>query len=578
MTLSTAKGAVQRTVAAQAIYNIIDLWPSDCIGKIKLLEVIQRMLADASLEARTETRHAVRRMAVTQTKLYSELMAAVDPKTRKAIQSEGIVLPPPKVIDEGVAGKRIQSPRALTPRKLGKSFESDARNSARDVSKRAQPLAQSMRPGFFKGSPFGKAAMRPIPMKKPGQFELVDGKEKVFMKDLLEKLEDKDDRGILGHIENVVKGVVKCGRVDPQALNVLNSLIEKFPREMSDFLHDILAFLFEMIQRKDKKVVEKANEILAKVAKSYSFDELAMALDDEITGIQVLSFYTDLIEKDDLDIGREGARKVLNLALRCLDLDHVKAAQVMLVVDTLHHPVFASFMNKISNRESKKVRNVLMELFPEMDFPVANTNIPTFDVKDRKWMDKVEDELMKIKTAQQWLQTRSSLFKELNKALFFDEFSDVVTQFLISAFEEHGTGDYELVLDGLFFNLRGKSSSTTESILTYLLKHVNFCHLLTAFSLLFESKDEVIAKNSIDFVRALMANKSKDELRPILSVLSSSLQISLQSDHPEVRQSAVLCFVDLRVMFESELDPFLQDLTPAQSKLIEIYWSRRSTQ
>ena len=586
MTLAGAKGAVQRTVAAQAIYNIIDVWPSECIGRAKLLDVIQKMLSDASLETRTQTRHTVRRMGVTQGKMYSELMGMVDPKTRTAIMSEGIVLPPQRISETpDCRRKRNGSPeargKAATPKKVAQSRPSDANNSPRAALTGRGQLSQSLKPGMFKPRSFRpsvKPLTRQAPVRKQNQIELVIGKERHFVKSVRDLLEKQDEQAVLGSLDSIVKGLLVCGRGDVLEIPVLEiflQLAEKFHREMTELLPRILSFLFEEARKGDANVSGKANQVLKRMAKSYSFDALALALDEQAKSSNVLSFYTELLEKDDLDMGREGARRVLNLAFRCLDVDRVKAAQVMLVVDTLHPPVFASFMNKLSDKGSKKVRDVLTELFPEMDFPVSK--MPRFDAKDRKWMDKVEMELMKVKTAQQWLQARSSLYKELDKSLFSDEFSEVSSNLLLSAFEEHGTGDYELVLDGVFYNLRGKSSRTIESILFQLTEHVKLEKLFTDFSLHFESTDAVIAKNSMDFCRVMLTRVSREQLASLLPVLCPSLAIALQSDEPEVRKSAVLFFVELRSTLGADVDPFMETLTPAQVKLIEMYLERRSS-
>ena len=586
MTLAGAKGAVQRTVAAQAIYNIIDVWPSECIGRAKLLDVIQKMLSDASLETRTQTRHTVRRMGVTQGKMYSELMGMVDPKTRTAIMSEGIVLPPQRISETpDCRRKRNGSPeargKAATPKKVAQSRPSDANNSPRAALTGRGQLSQSLKPGMFKPRSF-RPSVKPLtkqaPVRKQNQIELVIGKERHFVKSVRDLLEKQDEQAVLGSLDSIVKGLLVCGRGDVLEIPVLEiflQLAEKFHREMTELLPRILSFLFEEARKGDANVSGKANQVLKRMAKSYSFDALALALDEQAKSSNVLSFYTELLEKDDLDMGREGARRVLNLAFRCLDVDRVKAAQVMLVVDTLHPPVFASFMNKLSDKGSKKVRDVLTELFPEMDFPVSK--MPRFDAKDRKWMDKVEMELMKVKTAQQWLQARSSLYKELDKSLFSDEFSEVSSNLLLSAFEEHGTGDYELVLDGVFYNLRGKSSRTIESILFQLTEHVKLEKLFTDFSLHFESTDAVIAKNSMDFCRVMLTRVSREQLASLLPVLCPSLAIALQSDEPEVRKSAVLFFVELRSTLGADVDPFMETLTPAQVKLIEMYLERRSS-
>ena len=586
MTLAGAKGAVQRTVAAQAIYNIIDVWPSECIGRAKLLDVIQKMLSDASLETRTQTRHTVRRMGVTQGKMYSELMGMVDPKTRTAIMSEGIVLPPQRISETpDCRRKRNGSPeargKAATPKKVAQSRPSDANNSPRAALTGRGQLSQSLKPGMFKPRSF-RPSVKPLtkqaPVKKQNQIELVIGKERQFVKLVRDLLEKQDEQAVLGSLDSIVKGLLVCGRGDVLEIPVLEiflQLAEKFHREMTELLPRILSFLFEEARKGDANVSGKANQVLKRMAKSYSFDALALALDEQAKSSNGLSFYTELLEKDDLDMGREGARRVLNLAFRCLDVDRVKAAQVMLVVDTLHPPVFASFMTKLSDKGSKKVRDVLTELFPEMDFPVSK--MPRFDAKDRKWMDKVEMELMKVKTAQQWLQARSSLYKELDKSLFSDEFSEVSSNLLLSAFEEHGTGDYELVLDGVFYNLRGKSSRTIESILFQLTEHVKLEKLFTDFSLHFESTDAVIAKNSMDFCRVMLTRVSREQLASLLPVLCPSLAIALQSDEPEVRKSAVLFFVELRSTLGADVDPFMETLTPAQVKLIEMYLERRSS-
>ena len=587
MTLAGAKGAVQRTVAAQAIYNVIDVWPSECIGRAKLLDVIQKMLSDASLETRTQTRHTVRRMGVTQGKMYSELMGMVDPKTRTAIMGEGIVLPPPQRISEtpDCRRKRNGSPemrgKAATPKKVAQSRPSEAKDSPRAALTGRGQLSQSLKPGMFKPRSF-RPAVKPLtkqaPVKKQNQIELVIGKERQFVKLVRDLLEKQDEQAVLGSLDSIVKGLLVCGRVDVleiQVLEILLQFVEKFYRDMTEVLPRILSFLFEESRKGDASVAGKANEVLNRMAKRYSFDALALALDEQTKSSNVLSFYTELLEEDDLDMGREGARRVLNLAFRCLEVDRVKAAQVMLVVDTLHHPVFASFMNRLSDKGSKKVRDVLTELFPEMDFPVSK--MPRFDAKDKKWMDKVETELMKVKTAQQWLQTRSSLYKELDKSLFCDEFSEVSSNLLLSAFEEHGTGDYELVLDGVFYNLRGKSSRTIESILFHLTEHVKLEKLFTDFSLHFESTDALIAKNSMDFCRVMLTRMSQEQLVALLPVLCPSLAIALQSDEPEVRKSAVLFFVELHSTLGADVDPFMEALTPAQVKLIEMYLERRST-
>ena len=586
MTLAGAKGAVQRTVAAQAIYNIIDVWPSECIGRAKLLDVIQKMLSDASLETRTQTRHTVRRMGVTQGKMYSELMGMVDPKTRTAIMSEGIVLPPQRISETpDCRRKRNGSPeargKAATPKKVAQSRPSDANNSPRAALTGRGQLSQSLKPGMFKPRSF-RPSVKPLtkqaPVRKQNQIELVIGKERHFVKSVRDLLEKQDEQAVLGSLDSIVKGLLVCGRGDVLEIPVLEiflQLAEKFHREMTELLPRILSFLFEEARKGDANVSGKANQVLKRMAKSYSFDALALALDEQAKSSNGLSFYTELLEKDDLDMGREGARRVLNLAFRCLDVDRVKAAQVMLVVDTLHPPVFASFMTKLSDKGSKKVRDVLTELFPEMDFPVSK--MPRFDAKDRKWMDKVEMELMKVKTAQQWLQARSSLYKELDKSLFSDEFSEVSSNLLLSAFEEHGTGDYELVLDGVFYNLRGKSSRTIESILFQLTEHVKLEKLFTDFSLHFESTDAVIAKNSMDFCRVMLTRVSREQLASLLPVLCPSLAIALQSDEPEVRKSAVLFFVELRSTLGADVDPFMETLTPAQVKLIEMYLERRSS-
>ncbi|KAL4510674.1 hypothetical protein ABPG72_004828 [Tetrahymena utriculariae] len=73
----------------------------------------------------------------------------------------------------------------------------------------------------------------------------------------------------------------------------------------------------------------------------------------------------------------------------------------------------------------------------------------------------------------------------------------------------------------------------------------------------------------------ILRKARKEEIRPFLDHIIDSFKISINDQSPDVRKSVVFCLVDLKFLFQEEVDPYLHQFTGNQQKLVDIYVKKR---
>ncbi|KAL4464070.1 hypothetical protein ABPG74_006007 [Tetrahymena malaccensis] len=73
----------------------------------------------------------------------------------------------------------------------------------------------------------------------------------------------------------------------------------------------------------------------------------------------------------------------------------------------------------------------------------------------------------------------------------------------------------------------------------------------------------------------ILRKARKEEIRPFLDHIIDSFKIQINDQSPDVRKSVVFCLVDLKFLFQEEVDPYLHQFTGNQQKLVDIYVKKR---
>ncbi|EAS07455.1 CLASP amine-terminal protein (macronuclear) [Tetrahymena thermophila SB210] len=73
----------------------------------------------------------------------------------------------------------------------------------------------------------------------------------------------------------------------------------------------------------------------------------------------------------------------------------------------------------------------------------------------------------------------------------------------------------------------------------------------------------------------ILRKARKEEIRPFLDHIIDSFKLSINDQSPDVRKSVVFCLVDLKFLFQEEVDPYLHQFTGNQQKLVDIYVKKR---
>jgi hypothetical protein len=236
-----------------------------------------------------------------------------------------------------------------------------------------------------------------------------------------------------------------------------------------------------------------------------------------------------------------------------------------------------AFVESLSTVGRARFETAFRDSLPGFPFHGVRIEIPKFDQKSAaSFRGKVLD-LAHALSEREWLTVRGDVYHELNKSLFAPGNERATLALIARLIGDKGTADYAKLLPGLLLHMKGAAQQMAEEIFVTVLNQQKPKDVLAAVEAHARSSTVGIQIAAIEVLTRMLSAIGPDKLSPLLPSLCPTLDTAFQSEAPEVRKAVVLCFVELKVLLQGELDPYLVRLKKSQQKLISVYYMRRTS-
>jgi hypothetical protein len=515
---NSSRSAVQRTVVANSIFLIVNSWDTQMlIEAFGLIEkVLFVLLADPAPDARQLARDAFRRLSELFPDKSQHLYSRLDTRQRSSL--------------EGSAPKRRRAASVETRRRPPPSNSSLVVGQESDYVGYVQQLILQ------------------------GETEQIADSAAEISKNLMAVMADATPSVLFS------------------ALSLLDDLLGLIPHAFSEYVSHILKIVLRPVEH-TQNISRRVLNILAARLPGIELMQTALSYPDSAL---LVRFVGSLLQAHPEFLTRDNAARVLSLC--CFADDRTLATRIRDEFCPIFNEFFAS-ANATARRFLAPLRVVVHEEEEEdaggQSKPSGKSSIVTeelvsFPPRDEHHRPEVcvepriqrSIERAEVGSVARLLQRLSS---EIEKGPIIRRLSAYLTAM--------GGRGFEAVLPQLVWLSRGRFAAEAERGLQAIGGLVDSPELLdAAVPLLDEATDPAAA---VQFLTRVVACAPMEVLAPIVPAMLGRLTPLLGNEVAEVRKSAVLCIVEVRIVIGEEFDAEISRLRNVPRKLVLHYLERR---
>jgi hypothetical protein len=177
-----------------------------------------------------------------------------------------------------------------------------------------------------------------------------------------------------------------------------------------------------------------------------------------------------------------------------------------------------------------------------------------------------------VVSCEDWNSVRDSVYRDCEFAVGQTSEKEAVFAVLREILELKGIAMYEPVLRIVVPFLRERKYESVGKVTDFLVEAVDAEDLVAECFRVADDAAPELARNAIDIATKAVQNvNDPDGFQKHLAVTTGFLNRMLACESIDVRKAVVFCYVALYDVFGSVIDPYSEELTPAQKKLIACY-------
>jgi hypothetical protein len=171
-------------------------------------------------------------------------------------------------------------------------------------------------------------------------------------------------------------------------------------------------------------------------------------------------------------------------------------------------------------------------------------------------------------TCDDWNSVRDSVYRDFEFAIGQTNEKEAIFALVHGILESKGIAMYERLCRMIIPYARERRYPSVAKVIDFLVETVDAEDLVSEC---FRAPPELL-RNALDISTKSIQNvNDPDSFQKHLYVTTAFLNRMLGSEEIDVRKAAVFCYVALYDVFGSVMDPFSEELTPTQKKLIACY-------
>jgi hypothetical protein len=207
---------------------------------------------------------------------------------------------------------------------------------------------------------------------------------------------------------------------------------------------------------------------------------------------------------------------------------------------------------------------------PQVDLnALAGVPYPAFDRQDvGGWIEKLR---AFAGDCEDWNCVRDAVFRDFEFAIGQTGEKEPLFAALLAILEAKGIANYERILLTVVAHSRERRFPSAAKVVDFLVETVDADDLVAECFRVAQEVSE-LARNAIDIATKAIQNvNDPDGFQKRLTVTTGFLNRMLADEAVDVRKAVVFCYVALYDVFGSLIDPFSEQLTGPQKKLIATY-------
>jgi hypothetical protein len=272
-------------------------------------------------------------------------------------------------------------------------------------------------------------------------------------------------------------------------------------------------------------------------------------------------------------------KKLCRLAVKSYHFNEPKSrhlsAHVIRTCDQASHETVVAFANSLPDEELRDFEDFIQIYIPHLRFRNVTVSVPPFNVKGASlWRNRIS-EIANHARGDEWNKIRPLIFEELNKALLSAKGVDPTLRLVQSIVSLRGCDDFDRFLPGLVMAAGDDAGHIAESIVRDIIRSIPLKTVFDRLHGLFQSEFPALPLRVIQMETKIIANADVAACGESVSQIVNALKPVLRSSVPEVRRSAVLCFVQLYQKLGKEvMDHHLVTLSRSSQELILLYCAK----
>ena len=424
------------------------------------------------------------------------------------------------------------------------------------------------------------------PRKQYERIELVEGQEFDFIQNVRAAVDDKRTGQLKASGESIAEALLACCshnsvQIASASLQLLPDLLPSINSFFAKDLEKYVDLLLGLVENGNPKLSAHALFALNEFPKYFDLGRLIGICCDEAPSFPLLSFTVSLTEMVPNKIITNGLiTKLCRLAQASYNMFEVRSrhlsARIIRRCDTIDHAAVLEFGNSLPDNQLRDFEQFIKAYIPELTFRNVVIEVPPFNVKgDSLWRNRIA-QIANNASLEEWKLVRQKVLAELNLALLSKKSLDPTLRLIQTIFSFRGCDDYDRILPGLIVTAKDDVSKIGESLLTSILRAVPVQDVISAIQPLIEPNNSPeTSKNAIDTETRILATVPPELLQQSVSTVVAGLKTAMENPAPEVRRSAVYCFVELyKILGKGTMDAHLSCLSRAHQELVLIFCAK----
>ena len=510
------------------------------------------------------------------------------PKTGNFLERNGVEETPLEaskhVHDKDAVQARIERQKEIDRQRLIR--ERKEKREREQIEQESRDKAKKLREFYKSPAKIVEGSPKRTPKKQYEAIQLIEGQELDFIHTLREAVDDKHIGQLKASGESIVTALLDCCshnsvQIGSASLHLLPEVISYISSFFTPHVNKYVDLLLGLIENGNPRLSAPALCALNEFPKYFDIGTLLSICCEESPSFPLLTFTSSLVEMAPNKLfTRAMITNLCRLSASSYNLFEVRSrhlsARIIKRCDSLDHAAVIEFGNSLPDAQLRDFEQFIKVYIPELAFRSVVIEVAPFNVKGASlWRNRIS-QIASNASFEEWKIIRGKVMTELNNALMSRKGLDPTLRLIQTIFSLRGCDEYERILPGLVVTAKDDVSKIGEDILSTILRACPITGVLDALQTLVSARDSVeTAKNAIDAECRIMATVPSELLRGAVPTVVTGLKVAMENTAPEVRRSAVYCFVQLYKIFGKEfMDPHLSCLSRAHQEIVLIFCAK----